>query len=60
VLAIVGIGAAGAAVAVLASKKSSSSNNNNPPPTPTTGDISITVPNPSIVGTILRFLGGLP
>jgi hypothetical protein len=60
ILAIVGIGAAGAAVAVLAGKKSSSSTNNTTNNTPQPGSISITVPNPSIVGAILRFLGGLP
>lgn len=61
ILAVVGIGAAGAAVAVLASKKSSSSSGGGNPPPPTgAGSIQINVPNPSIVGAILRFLGGHP
>lgn len=57
IFAVIGIGAAGAAVAVLAAGKGGGTT---PPPPPTTGGITISVPNPSVVGAILGLLGGLP
>jgi len=56
VLAILGIGAAGAGVYLLAGKKGAA-NGGEPPPTET-GSISISVPNPSVIGTILGLLRG--
>jgi hypothetical protein len=57
VLAILGIGAAGAGVYLLAGKKDNGGGNGT---TPTTdpGSISVTVPNPSVLGTILGILRG--
>ncbi len=55
VLAIVGIAGAGAAVALLAGKKGGGGTT--PPPT-STGSITVTVPNPSVVGAILGILRG--
>jgi hypothetical protein len=57
VLAILGVGAAGAAVAVLAGKKGGGGGGSTPPPTQT-GSISVTVPNPSVVGLIFGLLRG--
>ncbi len=57
VLAILGIAGAGGAVALLASKKKSGGGGTTPPPT-STGSITVTVPNPSVMGAILAFLGG--
>jgi hypothetical protein len=51
VLAILGVGAAGAAVAILAGKKGGGGGTT-PPPTQT-GTITVTVPNPSVVGLVL-------
>ena len=55
VLAILGIGAAGAGVFLLAGKKNGGTT---PPPPTETGSISVTVPNPSVIGTILGILRG--
>jgi hypothetical protein len=54
VLAILGIGAAGAGVYLLAGKKGGGGT----PPTTDPGSITITVPNPSVIGTILGILRG--
>jgi len=58
VLAILGLGGAGAAVAVLASKKQSGGTGGGTQQPPSTGSIVISVPNPSVVGTILGMITG--
>jgi len=58
VLAILGIGAAGAGVYLLAGKKDTNGNGGTPPPTTDPGSISVTVPNPSVIGMILGIFRG--
>lgn len=56
VLAILGAGAAGAGVYLLTKKKETGGGTQPPPTEP--GSITITVPNPSVIGTILGILRG--